>query len=231
MKENSMLWHFENFNIIKCLSEDEKKAVIILSNMKAYHKKQIIYLPEDASDTLFFLKSGKVKISKYSESGKEMILSILGPGEIFGEISISTAQKRNEVAEVMEDALLCSIKVDDLNSIIADKPKFTLQIVKVLDERIKKIEKRLESLYFKTVPERIKEFLYELAVENKNYHEGQEIELDFSLTHEEIAKVTATNRQSVTSTLNQLESQNIIQYSRKKLIIKDLNALILHQIH
>jgi CRP-like cAMP-binding protein len=99
-----------------------------------------------------------------------------------------------------------------------------------MDDRIKKIEKRLESLYFKTVPERIKEFLYELAVENENYHEGQEIELDFSLTHEEIAKITATNRQSVTTSLNQLENQNIIQYSRKKLIIKELNALRLHQV-
>jgi CRP-like cAMP-binding protein len=77
MKDHSKIWHFEDFNIIKCLSEEEKKAVVTLSNMKTYHKKQIIYLPEDASDRLFFLKSGKVKISKYSESGKEMILSII----------------------------------------------------------------------------------------------------------------------------------------------------------
>ena len=228
MEEQSKIWHLENFNLIKILSEQEKEAVHAQSIMKHYEKKQIIYLPEDSSDNVLFLKKGKIKISKYSDEGKEMILSILGPGQIFGELSIIENKKRNEVAEAIEDSLLCIIKADDLNKVIEGNPNFPLQVVKLLGDRVKKIEKRLESLYFKTVTERIKEFILQLAIENgkEELHASSKIvEVDLFLTHDEIAKLTATNRQTVTSVLNKLENLNIISYSRKSLIINDLNAL------
>jgi CRP-like cAMP-binding protein len=228
MEEGSKIWHLENFNIIKTLSVNEKQGVMLLSNMKHFQKKQIIYLSGDASEHNYFLKSGKVKISKYSEEGKEMIISILGPGQIFGELSMTTHERRDEVAEVIEDCLLCSIKADDLSKIISENPHFPLHVVKLVGERIRKIEKRLESLYFKSVSERIKEFILELAEENKNEKQNgssKEIEVELFLTHEEIAKITATNRQTVTSIFKKLENQNVISYTRKFLIIKNIDGL------
>lgn len=228
MEEHSKIWHLEKFNIIKSLTESEQNGVVLLSTMKSYCKKEIIYLPENACDKIFFLKKGKVKISRYSKDGKEMILFLLSPGELFGELSFSKQNNRNEVAEVIKDALMCSIKVEDLKKIIAENPNFSLQVVKVMEERVQKIENRLESLFFKTVTERIKEFILQLALETGkeiNREDYKEIEVDLFLTHEEIAKLTATNRQSVTTVFNQLETQNIISYSRKKLLIKDFNAL------
>lgn len=227
MEEQSKIWHFENFNLIKVLSEQEKEAVHAQSIMKHYEKKQIIYLPEDSSENILFLKKGKIKISKYSEEGKEMILSILGPGQIFGELSIIENNKRNEVAEAIDDSLICIIKADDLNKIIEGNPNFPLQVVKILGDRVKKIEKRLESLYFKTVSERIKEFILQLAIDGKEelHDTSKIIEVDLFLTHDEIAKLTATNRQTVTSVFNKLENQNIISYSRKSLFINNIGAL------
>lgn len=232
MEAHSKIWHFENFNIIKTFSESEKQEVISLSHMKHYKKKDIIYLQGDSSDQIYFLKTGKIKISKYSQEGKEMILSILGPGQIFGELSLSFQSERDEVAEAVNDCFLCTIKADLLNKIIEGNPNFPLQVVKLMGERVKKIEKRLESLYFKTVHERIKELILQLSLENgkeKNQDknsENKEIEVDLILTHDEIAKLTATNRQTVTSVLKDLEKKNIISYSRKLIIIKNLQALI-----
>lgn len=228
MEQDTRMWHFENFNIFKTLSEPEKQAVISLSQIKEYKKKQIIYLQGDSSDHIYFLKSGKIKISKYSHEGKEMILSILGPGQIFGEMSISFQDTRDEVAEVVNDCSLYIIKAEDLTEFIAGNPHFPLQMVKLMGERVKKNEKRLESLYFKTVFERVKELILQLSLENgkeKNKNGNKEIEVDLFLTHDEIAKLTATNRQTVTSVLKDLEKLNIISYSRKLLIIKNLQAL------
>jgi CRP-like cAMP-binding protein len=228
MEVNSKIWHFENFNIIKYLTENEKQGVMILSTMKQLQRKQIIYLAGDSSDNIYFLKAGKVKISKYSEEGKEMIVSILGTGQIFGELSMTTQDNRGEVAEVIKDCLLCSIKADDLNKIIAENPHFPLQVVKLVGEKVKRVEKRLESLYFKTVSQRINEFILDLAADNGidiSFDLHKEIKVDLFLTHEEIAKLTATNRQTVTSILKDLDKQNIISYSRKVIIIKDIQAL------
>jgi CRP-like cAMP-binding protein len=227
MEDQSKIWHFENFNILKALSDNEKQAFHSSSTIKHYHKKQIIYLPEDTSDHILFLEKGKIKISRYSEDGKEMILSILGPGQIFGELSLITHDKREEIAEAIDDSLICIIKADDLNKIIEGNPNFPLQVVKLISERIKRIEKRLELLYFKTVSERINEFILQLAIENgkEDHYYSKQIKVDLFLTHDEIAKLTATNRQTVTSVLNKLENQNVISYSRKAIIIKNIDAL------
>ena len=123
MEPNGKLWYFENFNILKPLSPAEKEAISCVSTMKHLKKNQIVYLPRDASDKIYFLKKGKVKICKSDNRGKELILSIIDPGEIFGELSLADSKARQEKAEVMEDAIIYGIGVNELESIIAKSPK------------------------------------------------------------------------------------------------------------
>ena len=96
--------------------------------------------------------------------------------------------------------------------------KFNLQITKIIGFRMRKVESRIESLYFKSAPKRISNFIQELA---KDYgvktKDGMEVEL--GLTHNDIANLTATSRQTVTSVLSQLEKDGIISYDRKKIIV------------
>jgi len=167
-----------------------------------------------------------VKISKYSENGNEIILAILGPGEIFGELAITGQNAGDEVAEIVEDSIICELSTEDMRQMLETNPKFNLQITKLIGLKFKKIQNRLESLYFRSAPDRIREFIKELATEHgEKTGKENETAVKLNLTHEDIAKLTATTRQTVTSVFNELEKQGIIEYSRKQILIKDIARL------
>ena len=211
---------------MKCLSMKEKEAVSCCATMRQMKKNQVIYFAEDPSDTLYFLKEGKVKISKTDGGGKELILRILGPGEVFGELALAMDDSREERAELMEDGVLCGIKTDELKPIIANNPKMNINIVKLIGFRLQKIENRLESLYFKNVNERVRGFIKDLCDNHgKKIGLGYEIEVKLNLTHADIAKLNATSRQAVTTVLNELERENIISYNRRRVLVKNYDAL------
>ena len=221
-------WYFEKFDILDGLTEDEKSKVESMSCLTETPKGATLYNYEDSADRLYFLKKGKVKLSKYSGTGKEMIVSILEEGQVFGESSIFSVSgsKHNEVAEVMEDILTCSLSIPDVKNLLASNVKFNESIINLIGVRYEKMQARLESLFFKSTPERVKGFIKEIADEKgKTLANNTEIEVKISLTHEDIAKLTATSRQTVTSILNNLENSGVISYDRSRILIRDYKAL------
>ncbi len=221
------LWHLENFSMLHILTKDEMQALDRMAVMRNAPRNQVIYFPEDTSDTVFLLKKGKVKISRIAESGKEMILAILGPGEIFGELSITGQIKREEIAEATEDAVICSVSISDFQNMMAMNSKFNLQVTKFIGFRLKKIQSRLESLIFKTAEQRVRFLLKELAEEHGRQliTDPDERVIKMRLTHEDIAKLSATSRQTVTTVLNDLEKHGLISYDRSRIFVKKFSEL------
>lgn len=227
MEVKSKLWYFENFSMLSTLSKQEMGMLDKISQMRKASKSQVIYFPEDASSSIYMLKAGKVKITRISSEGKEIIMAILGPGEIFGELAITGQEKREEVAEASEDTVLCSVGIEELKKMMAINPKFNFQITKLIGFRLKKIQSRFESLIFKSAEERIKSFIKELAEEYGKQILGNPNEriINLHLTHEDIAKLTATSRQTVTTVLNDLEKKGLLTYDRKSIFVKQYGKL------
>lgn len=228
MEANTKLWYLENFSLAQVLSKEEIKILDKLAVMKKKSKHQVLYFPSDSADTIYILKKGQVRISSISPEGKEIIISIVGPGEIFGEIAIpEQPEERQEIAKITEDALLCMVKVEDIKEMMSHNPRLNMAIFKLIGLRLKKVQSRLESLIFKTADKRIASFIKEIADEH-----GRKIlgapdmrEVKLGLSHADIAKLTATSRQTVTTVLNALEKKGIITYDRKRIKIKDYPAL------
>lgn len=225
--DTSEYWFFDYFDILDSLSDDEKTKVINMSCRTNWPKKSVVYEYGDQTDRLYFVKAGSVKVSKYSAEGKEMIMSIYKTGEIFGLDSIfSEDNKRSEVVEFIEDGLTCSLSINDVKSLLTTNLEFNKSIFKLIGERSEKIQKRLESLFFQTSPDRIKGFIKDYALEyGKKLIYSNEIEAKLSLTHEDIAKLTGTTRQTTTTVFNQLEKEGIIVYDRNRILVKDINRL------
>jgi CRP-like cAMP-binding protein len=224
-QEKTKLWYFENFNLSKALPIKELIRLNAGSNMREVPKKQIIYFPEESSNSVYLIKNGKVKISKLSEDGHEIIIAILGPGEIFGESSITEpGSKRDEFAEATEDTLLCLMFSEIIQSLMTNDPNFGLKITKIIGFRFKRIQSRFTSLIFKSSDERVKSFIKDLANEEGQKTADGMIEIKLKLTHEDIGKLTSTSRQMVTTVLNDLEKKNFISYDRKKILIKNING-------
>jgi len=227
MDKKSKLWYFENFSLLDVLCNKEKEFLDQKAVMRSAPKNKILYFPEDVSNSIYLLKQGRVKISKMAENGKEVILTILGPGEVFGEMSITGQGKREEIAEVMDDAVICIINISDLQTMMEKNFRFNMQLTKFIGFRLKKIQNRFESMVFKTSEERIRSFIRELADEHGKIinNNPNQRKIFLRLTHEDIAKLTATSRQTVTTIFNELEKKNIIAYNRSKILLKAYQEL------
>ena len=224
----SEYWFFEKFDVLDALTHEEKIDITKMSCRTNYAKKEIIYKSEDPAKRLHFLKKGSVKVSKYSDSGKEMIISILHEGDIFGEASIifGSDGKYQEVVEVMDDALTCSLSIEDVNRLLVKNMDFSQSITNLIGDKYKKMQHRLEALFFKSTPNRIKGFIKEMADDyGHKLINGTEIEVKLNLKHDDIAKLTGTTRQTVTSIMSDLDKEGIISYDRTRILIKNYEAL------
>lgn len=227
MLVRSKLWYLENFNLKHILTLEERKKIAGAAAMQHVPKKEVLYFPAEASDCVYILKEGKVKIYRQTPDGKEIILNIISPGEIFGELGIAGQQNRDEAAAVLEDAVLCVIPLKDMQELMLCMPSLNTEILKRLGARVQKVQNRLESLICKNAEQRIRSLIKEIAVEHGRTIAGdpEQVEVKLGLTHADIAKLTATCRQSVSTLLRDLEKQGLIKYDRKRIYVKGLSLL------
>jgi len=225
--DKTKIWFLENFSMLQVLSPEEMKMMDSMAAMRDVSKNQVLYFSEDSANSIYLLKKGKVKISKISPEGREVILALLGPGEVFGELSITGQEKREEIAEVTEDAIICKVDLPDFESMMEKNPKFNMQVTKLIGFRLKKIQNRLENLIFKTSEQRVKSFIKETVLElgrNILGEDNQKV-VELRLTQEDISKLTATSRQTVTTVFSDLEKRGVIKYDRRRIFVKDMKAL------
>ena len=157
-------WYLENIDLFGILCPNKLSASDAMNNSSRVFKKGTnIYLPNDEADKLFFINEGRIKIGVYGNGGKEIIKSIIGKGEVFGELAMVGEAKRREFAFAMEDTNVCMTTLDELKGLIKENSGLQLFLMKVIGKRILSVEKRLESLVFKDSRSRIVEYLLELA--------------------------------------------------------------------
>jgi CRP-like cAMP-binding protein len=219
------VWYFENLNVFQALCLEERKRLASRAYQWHAAKGEAVFLPGQPANTVYILKEGRVKIASCAVDGREHIISILHPGEIFGELALAEEGKRNSLAVTLEPSFICAVALDHFREVLRENPTFNLQMVKLIGRRLSKVQSRLTALCFKSASERIRSFIADLAADYGR-RIGQEIEVKLHLKHEEIAQLTATSRQTVTSLLNELSRQNIILYDRRRILIRDLEALI-----
>ncbi len=223
MKEQS-IWFLENINVTDIFCPTKLKGQLQENHIKTFKKGEYIYMPEQTSDKIFFINKGRVKIGSVNESGKEITKAILNEGEVFGELSIIGESKRRDFAYAMEECKVCSITTSEMKSLIKDHNNLNLFLMKVMGSRVLEMEQRLESLVFKDSRSRIVQYIIDLV--NKN---GQRVGYEWVvrkfITHQEIANLTATSRQTVTTILNELRNKNLLTFDRKRLLVRDLDKI------
>ncbi len=222
---NQSFWYLENIDITQILCPTKlTKEEMDRHIHKVYKKGEYIYLPEEYSDRIFFITEGRVKIGSYGDSGKEITKAILGKGEVFGELALIGEDKRRDFAYAMEEATVCVIGIQEMRILMRDRNDLSLFIMKMMGSRMLELEQRLESLVFKDSRSRIIEYLYDLA-SKKGQRVGYEMLVRKFLTHQEIANLTATSRQTVNTVLNELRDKNILTFDRRRLLVRDMDKL------
>lgn len=221
----SKLWYLEQINLFKNLSPEEMSEIDHRAVMKSAEKNQFIYFPEEPSKVIYFLKRGRVKIGSYSEDGKEILKTVLYPGEVFGEMGILGESKRRDFAIAMDkDTRLCTLSIEEMKQIMSGNSELSLAVTKMIGEKLRKVELKLESVIFKDARTRVVDLIKEMG-ESYGVKVGEETLIKHNLTHQDIANLTATSRQTVTTILNELKELDLIYMERNRFLVRDLNAL------
>ncbi len=223
--DNQSLWFLENIDVSGLLCPQKvERGDMDQHAHKIFKKGEYIFLPEEYADRIFFITEGRVKIGAYGESGKEITKAILTNGEVFGELSLIGEERRRDFAYAMEDTQTCILTVAEMKSLMRDHNGLSLFLMKLMGSRVLEMEQRLESLVFKDSRTRIIEFLRDLAA-RRGQRVGYETVVRKFMTHQDIANLTATSRQTVTTVLNELRGKNILTFDRRRLLIRDLDRL------
>lgn len=221
---SQQLWYLENIDVNGLFCPKKSSHLEEQHTHRTFKKGEYIFLPEEMADKVYFLTQGQIKIGTYGENGKEITKALLRAGEVFGELALVTKGKRRDFAYAMQESSVCILSVVEMKSLMRDRNGLALFIMKILGSRVLDMENRLESLVFKDSRSRIVEFLVGLNAK-RGQRVGYEWVVRNFITHQEIANITATSRQSVTTVLNELRTRNLITFNRKRLLIRDLEAL------
>lgn len=224
MAQKTKVWYLNNFNFFSELSMEERTFICQNTVMRSHQKGETVYFQNDSANSVYFLKEGRINITRFTRTGEEILMAILEKGEIFGESSIVNGSKRKEAAIVEEDATYCVMEEDKFKELLVMCPSLSLKFSQLLEIRLEKAQKRLEDISSKKNKERIIEFLKETAFLSSNQNEEGLITLN-SLTHQKIAQLTSTNRQEVSTVFSDLKKNRIIDYNRKNIRILNMNKL------
>ncbi len=213
------------FPFFSGLDELEKQQLAGFLETKEQPRYSTIFQTGDCSNTIYFLVKGVVKIGTYSQDGKEAVKTIIHSLSMFGELSLVGETTRHEFAQTLrEDVLLYTIHVDNFKKMMRVNFDLCNELITYFGTRLTNAENRLESLIFKDARTRIVEFIRD-SISTRGQRVGYEMLLKHSLTHQEIANITYTSRQTVTVVLNDMKKSDMIYFNRGKILVRDMAKL------
>ncbi|MFZ2012607.1 MAG: Crp/Fnr family transcriptional regulator [Nocardioides sp.] len=214
------IWCMSEVDIFADLDDAEMNALAEAAPMKTYSLGSLIYSPHQPVETLFILKGGRVRIFRISADGRALTTAIITPGTIFGEMVIVGQQMHDSFAEALDDVVVCVMTKADVRRLLLGDPRIATRISETLGRRLALIEQRLSDAVFKSVPQRIAATLTVMATA-RPLGRG----LQVHLTHEQLAALAGTSRETTTKVLGELADQGLISLGRGRVTIVDAAGL------
>jgi CRP-like cAMP-binding protein len=184
----------------------------------------MVFAEGEPGERLYVIISGKVKIGRRSADGRENLLTIMGPSDIFGELSIFNPGPRTTSATTITEVSAVSMDRDALRAWIADRPEIAEQLLRVLARRLQRTNNDRADLIFTDVPGRVAKQLLQLA-QQFGTQEGGALRVIHDLTQAEVAQLIGASRQTVNKALADFEHRGWIQSERKSVLITDSERL------
>lgn len=201
------------------LSEADLDKLSGLALRKHYPKDGVVFFENEAGDTLFMVAQGRIKVTILGDDGREIILSVLGSGEYFGEMALLDNEPRSATAIAAEDSELLSLSRADFEGVLALNPAMMMILIKVLTSRLRHANHQISTLALLDVYGRVARVIVELGREDgKRLKDGR---ISFQRpTHQEIANRIGTTRETVTRMLKDLQRQSLIKVTGREIVLE-----------
>jgi CRP-like cAMP-binding protein len=217
-RQQSKVDYLSTIDILQDLSPDELARMDRSVTMATCNPGRIFYMPDETGEVLFLLKRGRVQLYRLSPQGKKLVVATLGPGAIFGEMSLVGQGMHNTFAEAVGECTLCVMSRADIERLMREKPQVAFRFVEALGDRLTQTERRLEEIAFKSIPARLAGVLLRLAGEQQSNNVT-------GYTHQDLGEMLGTYRETITQTLNDFKADGLVEIGRKQIVLLDTERL------
>ncbi len=201
------------------LSEADIASLARLTSRRSCPKDTVVFFENEEGDTFFCIVDGRIKVTILGDDGREVILSVLGRGDFFGEMALLDNEPRSATAIAVEDTELLSLHRNDFQSVLSDNRSIMSALIKVLAARLRRANHQISTLALLDVYGRVARVIVDTARdEGKRLKDGR---IAFRrATHQEIANRIGTTRETVTRMLKDLERQGLIHIEGKEVVVQ-----------
>ncbi|MGA2384536.1 MAG: Crp/Fnr family transcriptional regulator [Gemmatimonadales bacterium] len=203
------------------LSEVELARFAEVTREREYPKNSVILFEDDPGDALYIVSAGQVKVVLIGEDGREVILSVLGDGDFFGEMALIDDEPRSAHVIAMRDSQLLVLRRDDFQAQLVAQPKIGLKLLRVLVQRLRRADEKIGGLVLLDVNGRVSRLLLDLA------DEGGGPKITRRLTHHTIAQMIGSSRETVSRAMRELVDRGLIEVTRREISIRNREGLAL----
>lgn len=185
----------------------------------SFQHRQVIYSIGDPPDAIYLIEAGRVKVAQLSADGKEKIIGLYQKRDLFGEVCICDKAKREEQAIALEPATVTSFSVRVVLSLVAQKPELALKLLMVFCARLVECHEEINALAFDEVRERVVKELLRLSRSPGGQRESGGVRLAVRLTHQELAQLANTTRETATAIMNEFRTHDLVDYGLGKILV------------
>lgn len=210
--------------LFEALDEEDTAALRSSVSEVRLGRGQTLFNEGDEGDRLYVILSGKVKLTRTAVDGRENLLGVLGPSEMFGELSLFDPGPRTASAVAVTDSVLAGLGHDDLRPFLSSRPHVSLQLLKSLAGRLRRTNDVMADLVFTDVPGRVAKALLELA--DKFGKEGEDgLHVHHDLTQEELAQLVGASRETVNKALAEFALRGWLRIEAKAVVLLDVERM------
>ncbi len=210
----------KNAPIFEELEERDFARISACGVKKNYKKGEVILMEEESGSALFVIVEGEVKVVRIGEDGREVILSILGPSDIFGEMALLDGETRSASVVALDNAELFMIHRKDFLGLLHEYPSIAISLLKHLTQRLRRADALIKSLSLKDAYHRVGYVLLQFADERGRIRQGK-VEIDNLPVQQEIANMAGTTRETVSRTFSKMEKLKMLQVDGSMVVILD----------
>ncbi|HTR29443.1 MAG TPA: Crp/Fnr family transcriptional regulator [Puia sp.] len=226
MAEPESMLLIRNYDLWCNLSDKEYQDLNVEHRVIEVPKGEYIYFEAYNHNKIYFVKEGTIKIGYIDNEGHEQVKEIIQQGELFGQFSLEKSNLHGEFAQAYRnDVSLCSFTIDNFERLLKSRPDLALRYSKQVGAKLRNIENRLINLLNKDVRTRLIHFLWQLVEQNLGENTAEGFCMPNYLTHEDIASLIGSSRQTVTTLINGLEGEGILSYNRQEICFMNVKKL------
>ncbi len=208
------------------LDDESMTAMLAMMDRTVLKRGEVLFHEGDAADRLYAVVDGKVKLSRVSTGGQDSLLAILGPGQVFGELSLfDPGQRSSTVTAVTDQVELASLSHDDLLVWLDGRPSVTRGLLALLSGRLRRANDVIGDLVFADAPRRVAKALLDLAERfGEKTEEGVHVRHD--LTQEELAQLVGAARETVNKALADFAAKGWVRLESRSVVITDMERIV-----